>query len=115
MSKDQLDLFQMPPPGAALAGSKDEFQTDIWKPKAGAPEYMAAQELVHFVSYLKLNDWQKKVLWPHLRYIIDERMTKSEDVDLRFELGYLIGSMEVEQVRSRSDARGICLKYGVKI
>lgn len=70
--------------------------------------------MLHFIAYLKLNDWQKQVLWPHLRFIAEERMPGLTDHDqLRFELGYIVGTLEVEQLRSRTAAREIAQKYGV--
>lgn len=113
MSIDQLDLFAQPPPELALA-HKAEDVTQVYKPKDGPPEYQAACEMLHFIAYTKLNDWQKKVLWPHLCWIRDEVLPKATDKNkLQFELGYIVGSLEIEQLRSRSAAREIAEKYGV--
>lgn len=112
--KDQFDLFMQPPPGLARAHPAEDVTSAEYRPKPGAPEYQAAQEMLHFIDYLKLNDWQKKVLWPHLRMIIEDRMPYvTDEYQLKFELGYVVGTLEVEQLRSRTAARQIAEKYGV--
>lgn len=111
---DQLDLFAQPSPELARAHRAEDVTSAEYKPKEGPPEYKAAQEMLHFISYLKLNDWQKKVLWPHLCYIRDEILPKAVGSEkLQFELGYIVGALEIEQLRSRSAAREIAEKYGV--
>jgi uncharacterized protein YfaT (DUF1175 family) len=114
MSKEQFDLFEQPPPHLARAHSAEQITSLPWKPKnEGHPIYLAAQELVHFTSYLKLSDWQQKYLWPHLNLLL-EHLKKAESDEVRwFELGYIISAMEIEQLRSRSAAAEICKKYGV--
>lgn len=112
--KDQFDLFMQPPPGLARAHPAEDVTSCEYIPKAGPPEYQAAQEMVHFIDYTKLNDWQKKILWPHLRMIIEDRMPYVTDpFQLKFELGYVVGTLEVEQLRSRTAAKVIAEKYGV--
>lgn len=116
MSKDQFDLFEQPPPELARAHSAEQVTKLEWTPKEdGHPIYLAAQELIHFTAYLKLNEWQQKYLWPHLQQLL-ERVKKAESDHVRwFELGYIISAQEVEQLRSRDAAREICKKYGVEI
>jgi hypothetical protein len=116
MSKEQFDLFEMPPPGLSRAFKAEDVSEKPWTPQErGEAMYEAAQELVHFTSYLKLNDWQQRYLWPHLKLLLD-KMKKAETEEERwFELGYIISAMEIEQLRSRSASAEICLKYGVKI
>lgn len=114
MSKEQFDLFQQPPPELARGHSSEQITKNEWRPPHdGHPMYLAAQELIHFTSYLKLNEWQQKYLWPHLIQLLD-RMRAAESDHVRwFELGYIISAQEVEQIRSRSAAAAICKKYGV--
>lgn len=113
MTEDQLDLFAQPPPELALVHKAEEV-TNVYKAKEGSAEYKAACEMLHFIDYVKLNDWQKKVLWPHLCYIRDEILPKAEEAGkLQFELGYIVGALEIEQLRSRSAAREIANKYGI--
>jgi hypothetical protein len=116
MSKEQFDLFSMPPANLARAHSSEQVTNHEWTPpRDGHPLYLAAQEMIHFTAYLKLTEWQQKHLWPHLESLLD-RMRKAESDHVRwFELGYIISAMEIEQLRSRSAASAICLKYGVKI
>lgn len=116
MSKNQLDLFEQPPVNLARAHSSEQVTNNEWSPKEdGHPIFLAAQELVYFTSYLKLNEWQKKVLWPHLIELLD-RLRRAESDHVRwFELGYIISAQEIEQLRSRDAARQICKKYGVEI
>lgn len=112
--KDQFDLFMQPPGALARAHTAEDVTSADWHPKPGPAEYQAAQEMIHFIDYLKLGDWQKKVLWPHLRMIIEDRMPYLTDNDqLKFELGYVVGSIEIEQLRSRTEARKIAEKYGI--
>lgn len=112
--KDQFDLFEQPPASLARAHPAEDVTKAEYRPKPGAPEYMAAQEMIHFIDYLKLGDWQKKILWPHLRMVIEDRMPYvTDELQLRFELGYVVGTLEVEQLRSRTAAREIAEKYGV--
>ncbi len=113
-AKDQFDLFMQPPPSLSIGHKAEEVTSTEWQPRPGPPEYMAAQEMIHFVDYLKFNDWQKKILWPHLRMIIEDRMPYVDDpFQLKFELGYVVGTLEVEQIRSRTAAKVIAEKYGV--
>lgn len=116
MPKEQFDLFEMPPPHLARGHSAEQVSTFPFKPKYdGHPMLLAAQELVHYTSYLKLSEWQQKYLWPHLQQLV-ERMKKAESDHLRwFELGYIISAQEIEQIRSRSAAAEICKKYGVEL
>ena len=115
MSKEQLDLFEQPPAHLARAHSAEQVTNLPYQPKDGDALYKAAQELVHFTAYLKLNDWQQKVLWPHLKALL-EHMRKAEEDHVRwFELGYIVSAMEIEQLRSRSAAAQICQKYGVEL
>lgn len=110
---NQLDMFEQPGEEKAKAFSADQVSAQ-YKPPEGPPEYQAAWEMINFVSYTKLNDWQKKVLWPHLKFIRDEVMKEAvEKKTLQFELGYIVGALEIEQLRSRTAAREICNKYGV--
>lgn len=112
--KDQFDLFAQPSPELALAHRSEDVTSVEYRPKEGPAEYKAAQEMLHFIAYSKLNNWQKKVLWPHLCWIRDEVLPQAIDKDkLQFELGYIVGSLEIEQLRSRSAAREIAEKYGV--
>lgn len=109
----QLDLFGTP----ALEQKKAHFAEEVspveYKPIPGNNWYMAAQELVHYTAYLKLNDWQKQILWPHLGTIVKNMAYMTEPKDLWFELGYLVSAMEIEQLRNRADARKIVQKYGI--
>lgn len=112
--KEQLDLFAQPSPEKALAHSAEQVTTAEYIPKDGPPEYKAAQEMLHFIAYTRLNTWQKEVMWPHLCWIRDEVLPKAVEADrLQFELGYIVGALEMEQLRSRSAARQIAEKYGV--
>lgn len=114
--KDQFDLFEQPPANLARAHSSEQITTKEWvPPKDGHPIFLAAQELVHFTSYLKLNDWQQKVLWPHLKHLLDRLEKCESDYERWFELGYIISAQEIEQLRSRSAAAAICRKYGVEV
>lgn len=114
--KDQLDMFEQPPPNLARAHSAEQISNLPYTPKEdGHPIYLAAQELVHFTAYLKLSDWQQKVLWPHLKVLLDKVKKSTSDHERWFELGYIISAMEIEQLRSRSAAAEICKKYSVEI
>lgn len=113
MSKEQFDLFEQPPPNLSIGHSAEEVTTLEYKPKDGSQHYRAAQELIHFTSYLKLNDWQKRVLWPHLQALLKKIEVAKDERQSWFELGYIISAMEIEQIRSRSAALQICRKYGV--
>lgn len=115
MPKDQYDMFQQPPVHLARGLSAEQVTSLPWTPKNdGHPLYLAAQELVHFTAYLKLNEWQQKFLWPHLNQLLD-KMRRAESDHVRwFELGYIISAQEVEQIRSRSEALSICKKHGVE-
>lgn len=115
MSKEQFDLFEQPPENLARAYPAEHIVGEKgWTPPHdGHPMYLAAQELIHFTAYLKLSEWQQKVLWPHLKSLL-EKMKEAESDHIRwFELGYIISAMEIEQLRSRSAALAICKKYGV--
>lgn len=114
MSKEQFDLFEMPPENLARAFSAEQVSNVPYTPQyAGHPIYQAAQELVKFAAYLKLNDWQQRVLWPHLQILLDKVRKSESDHEKWFELGYIISAMEIEQLRSRTAAAEICAKYGV--
>lgn len=116
MSKDQFDLFEQPPENLARGFSAEQVTTLAYTPKHdGHPMYLAAQELVHFTAYLKLNEWQQKVLWPHLHVLLDRLRAAESDHVRWFELGYIVSAQEIEQIRSRDAARQICKKYGVEI
>lgn len=116
MSKEQFDLFEQPPAHLARAHSAEQVSSHPYRPPHdGHPLYLAAQELTHFVAYLKLNDWQQKILWPHLKLLLDHMRRAESDHVRWFELGYIISAMEVEQLRSRAAAAEICKKYGVEI
>lgn len=67
------------------------------------------------MATLKFNDWQKSVLIPHLRNLVDKVRAAESDHVRWFELGYIVSAMEIEQLRSRAAAREICAKYGVKL
>jgi hypothetical protein len=85
-------------------------------PEHGSPEFRAIREMLHFVDYLKLNRWQQGTLWPWLTTIGPMAHDAPQDRErMRFELGYVIGALEVEQLRTRSEALEICRKYGVDI
>lgn len=114
MSKEQFDLFEQPPANLARAHRAEDVTSLAWTPpEDGHPIYLAAQELVHFTSYLKLSEWQQKYLWPHLQELV-KKIRKAESDHVRwFELGYIVSAMEIEQLRSRSAAREICAKYKV--
>jgi hypothetical protein len=111
----QLDLFNQPPPEL----SKAHPATDVgatWRERMnadGPPEYRAAKEMLHFIDYLKLNTWQQKTLWPHLKAVAESLHGVTNPDRLRFELGYVVGSLEVEQLRTRSEALKIAEVYGV--
>lgn len=116
MSKGQFDLFEQPPENLARGFSAEQISPLEWKPKnEGNKWYLAAQELVHFTAYLKLNDWQQKYLWPHLDVLLNRIKEETREDILWFELGYIISAMEIEQIRSRSEALTICKKYGVEL
>lgn len=115
MSKEQFDLFEQPPPEIARAHSAEQITNLGPKHVEGHQHYRAVYELVHFTSYLKLNDWQKRVLWPHLQSLLERMKAETREDVQWFELGYIISAMEIEQLRSRSAAMEICKKYGVTI
>ena len=115
MAKEQFDLFEQPPPNLARGHSAEEVSRVEFVPKPGHKFYQAGQELVHFTDYLKLNDWQQAILWPHLRVLLQRLENATEESVMWFELGYIVSAMEIEQVRSRDAARKICAKYDVKI
>jgi len=117
MSKEQFDLFEQPPENIARGYPAEHIVGDRgWHPPHdGNDFYLAAQELVHFTTYLKLNEWQQKVLWPHLKVLLERIKTETRSEILWFELGYIISAMEIEQIRSRSAALEICKKYGVTL
>lgn len=116
MPKQQFDLFEMPPFEQRKGFSKEEVTTRDWKPKFdGHQFYLAAQELVHFSAYLKLNEWQQQYLWPHLDVLLNRIKNETREDVIWFELGYIISAMEIEQIRSRSAALEICKKYGIEI
>ncbi len=114
MAKEQFDLFEQPPPHLARGHSSEQVSPLVWRPPHdGHPMYLAAQELVHFTAYLKLNEWQQKYLWPHLNVLLDRLRAAESDHVRWFELGYIISAQETEQIRSRSAAAEICKKHGV--
>lgn len=115
MPKDQFDLFEQPPPHLARGHSAEQVTTLGFDPKLGHKWYQAAQELVHFTSYLKLNEWQQKYLWPHLHVLLERIRLETREEICWFELGYIISAQEIEQIRSRSAALEICKKYGVEL
>jgi hypothetical protein len=85
-------------------------------PSVGSPEYRAIREMLHFVDYLKLNRWQQGTLWPWLTAIGPMARDVPQDRErMRFELGYVVGCLEVEQLRTRSEALEICRHYGVDV
>lgn len=114
MSKQQFDLFEQPPPSLARGHSAEEVSTTPFRPKEGTEHYHAAQELIHFTDWLKLNDWQQKYLWPHLKDLLEKMRVAEQEHVKWFELGYIISAMEIEQIRSRSAALEICKKHGVQ-
>ena len=116
MPKEQFDLFEQPPANLARAHSAEQVTNLPYMPKEdGHPIFLAAQELVHFTSYLKLSEWQQKYLWPHLKDLLDKLRRAESDHVRWFELGYIVSAQEIEQLRSRSAAREICKKYGVEL
>lgn len=118
MSKEQFDLFEQPPVGLSRAYPAEHIvgEDKVWKPPHdGHPIYLAAQELIHFTAYLKLNEWQQKTLWPHLQLLLDHLRRAQSDHVRWFELGYIVSAMEIEQLRSRAAAADICKKYGVEL
>lgn len=115
MSKEQFDLFEQPPPTLARGFSSEQVSTTPFNPADGSRFYQAAQELVHFTAWTKLNDWQKKYLWPHLKDLLQKLKVEERETVQWFELGYIISAMEIEQIRSRSAALEICKKYGVEL
>lgn len=117
MSNEQLDLFQQPPNDVAKSYPAEHIVGEKgWTPpKDGNKFFLAAQELVHFTAYLRLNEWQQKVLWPHLKTLLDRIERATDPNILWFELGYIISAMEIEQLRSRAAAMEICKKYGVEL
>lgn len=84
-------------------------------PKKGNKFFQAAQELVHYTSWLKLNTWQQSILWPHLKVLLGRIEKETREEILWFELGYIISAMEIEQLRSRAAALEICKKYGIEL
>jgi len=116
MSKGQFDLFEQPPAALARGHSAEEVSPLAYTPKyPGNKFYLAAQELIHFVDYLKLNNWQQSVLWPHLQVLLIRIEKETREEILWFELGYIISAMEIEQIRSRQAAMAICAKYEVTL
>lgn len=117
MSKDQFDLFEQPPNDVARGYPAEHIMGEkVWTPPHdGSTFYLAAQELVHFTAYLKLNEWQQKVLWPHLKVLLKKIAAETRHEILWFELGYIISAMEIEQIRSRAASLEICKKYGVEL
>lgn len=116
LSKDQFDLFEQPPENLARVQDANTLTSYGWEPKEdGHPLYLAAQELVLMTKYLKLSEWQQKYVWPHLKSLLGKMKEAESDHVKWFELGYIVSAMEIEQLRSRSAAREICDKYGVKL
>lgn len=116
-SIQQLDMFEQPPAEKAKAYPSEYICGDKpWTPpKDGTAFFKAAQELIHFTAYLALNDWQQKVLWPHLQNLLKRIEKETRPEILWFELGYIISAMEIEQLRSRSAALDICKRHGVTL
>lgn len=114
---NQFDLFDQPPPHLARAHRAEDITNRPWTPPDGGSHkwYHAAQELIHFTSYLKLSDWQQRVLWPHLKNLLEKIKAETREEICWFELGYIISAMEIEQLRSRAAALEICKKYGVEL
>jgi hypothetical protein len=68
------------------------------------------------VDYLKLSKWQQGTMWPWLTTIGPCARDYADDrLRMSFELGYVIGAMEIEQLRTRSEALEICKHYGIEI
>jgi hypothetical protein len=117
----QLDFFSQPKNREdRKAGTAEDVGT-TWRerengPEVGSPEYRAIREMLHFVDHLKLNRWQQGTLWPWLTTIGPPAKDHESGSDrAMFELGYVIGCLEVEQLRTRSEALEICRHYGVDI
>lgn len=117
----QLDFFTAASNREDRKAGKAEDVGTTWTerengPERGSPEFRAMREMLHFVDFLKLNRWQQQTLWPWLTTIGPCAKDHQHDRErMRFELGYVVGAMEVEGLRTRSDAAEICLKYGVVI
>lgn len=117
----QLDFFAAASNRDDRKAGKAEDVGTTWTerengPSVGSPEFRAIRELLHFVDYLKLNPWQQKTLWPWLTTIGPcARDVQDDPMRMRFNLGYVVGALEVEQLRTRSEAAEICKKYGVVI
>lgn len=124
MVGSQPDLFSVEAstlPSQLKATSADKVTPpNTFVPEAGHPYYKAAQELIHYVNYINLNDWQKKILWPwmkeYLRNIKDHPHETIHDVNqLSFELGFLVAAIELELLRPRSEALAIIHRYGINL
>ena len=115
------DLFERHPVRSERKAGTAEDVGSTWTercngPEVGSPEYRAIRELTHFVDYLKLNRWQQRVLWPWVTQMGPcAREHEAGSLRAMFELGYVVGALEVEQLRTRSEAAAICRKYGVEI
>jgi len=63
------------------------------------------QRAIHCIlwgtQYLELNDWQKSVMWTHLRYREDAAL-KMTDEGRMFELAYIMGFLECESIMTRT-------------
>lgn len=113
----QLSFFEQPQ-GDQARSQRAEYVGSTWTDREnveGPPEYRAIKEMVTFVTYLKFNPWQMKVFWPWIQMSFESLKGETDPDKLRFALGYFIGALETEQVRSRAEAAEICRKYGVEI
>lgn len=113
MSQSAFSFFTPNPAKPPKAHVPEDFVSDKWAPPDGPPEFRAVYAMVHFVSYTNLTTWQVNVLWPWLTSIRDEMRDVTDPGRLKFMLGYVVGALEVEQLRNRADAERICERYGV--
>jgi hypothetical protein len=111
----QLDFFRLAPDAPKRAHVPSDFVAETWSPPEGTPEFRAVYAMVHYVSYTRLNAWQAQVLWPWLSSVRDEMRTVEDRSRRMFMVGYVVGALEVEQLRNRTDAAAICADYGVQI
>lgn len=111
----QLDMFNLLAPNKVEHVKEDLPDgppTNGFRPKQGAPQYMAAQAIFHEIDYTKLNNWQKTILWPHLKIRIEDIGKMVHQWEMWFELGYVVAALDVEMLMSRLSANEIAKKYG---
>lgn len=114
----QLDFFNMLPAKDHLITDADIPEISVegeFMPKRGSPQYMTAQHLIYLIDYEKLNAWQKKIVWPHLKLRVSKMGEMLHQWELWFELGYIVGCIESElTTMGRLDMNNVAKKYGAE-